>query len=554
MSFYLPAIARSNLSTNGGKAQWATRLAGTGNEASYSIVSDSQNNLYVTGFYSSNPLTIYNADGTTFATLALTSATDAFLAKYNSSGQAQWATRISSSGGTGSDQGVQLCIDYSDNVYILGISTGTTLTINSYGSVSGGGAISLIQYGTLSLTSLGQCIFIVKYNSSSGQAQWATKIDGNGNYTPYVIKSDYSNNIYIVGKYTNQICNISNFVGGGGGGPITTSLYATLDSTNNPNGTIFITKYNSSGSGLWVTYLASTGNVGNYGGIGIDNSNNIYIASASPAVLTINSFGSIIGTTINETFYGNINPSGTQSIFLVKFNQFGIAQWATRIGGTSADFIIYNNSITLDSSQNVYICGGFQSNPLSINSFSSVSGGNVIVSTFGTLTNTGTESTYLVKYNSLGQVQWATKCESTISEGYGVITDLYQNVYMVGYYSSAPCTVYSYNGLSSPGGSINLTLYGTILPIGANNTLLVKFSSAGIVRWATNLGGNPNPNISAGLTRDNNNYIYISGVYSGSPLIINDYSTVSGGTINTTNFGSLANSGFGDVFIVKYSP
>ena len=69
-----------------GVGTWATRIAGTGNESGNGITVDSSNNIIVTGSYRSNPLTIYNANGTTFGTLSNSGDTDAFIVKYNSNG------------------------------------------------------------------------------------------------------------------------------------------------------------------------------------------------------------------------------------------------------------------------------------------------------------------------------------------------------------------------------------------------------------------------------------------------------------------------------------
>jgi hypothetical protein len=72
-------IAKYNPS---GTAQWATRIAGSGSENARGISVDGSGNLYVTGSYSSNPVTIYNADGGTFGTLVNSGLGDVFIVKY----------------------------------------------------------------------------------------------------------------------------------------------------------------------------------------------------------------------------------------------------------------------------------------------------------------------------------------------------------------------------------------------------------------------------------------------------------------------------------------
>jgi len=72
-----------------GVGVWATRIAGTADDTGNSITVDSNNNIIVTGFYSSSPVTIYNTPGgiTDIAgTLLNDGGIDAFIVKYTSNG------------------------------------------------------------------------------------------------------------------------------------------------------------------------------------------------------------------------------------------------------------------------------------------------------------------------------------------------------------------------------------------------------------------------------------------------------------------------------------
>jgi hypothetical protein len=556
MSFYLPALARGGSIVRGGKAQWATRLGGGVNEGGNSMASDSQKNVYVTGGYFSNPITFYNSNGSTFATMANTVNNDGYLVKYNSSGTVQWATRINGNSVTGFENSWSVTTDSQDNVYIAGVSDSTTLVVNSFGSVSLG-SITLVQYGTINLVSTDS--FIIKYNPS-GTVLWATTINGGVSGAVYAlsIRTDYNNNVCVAGSYQNQTCVINNFNGGGGGGPITNSVYATLDSTNNPNGQIFIVKYSSSGQAIWATYFASTGTINHTGGLAIDTNNNIYLSGVFLANMSLNSYISKSGTTINESLYGNLiytNVINAGQIYLVKINLAGTVQWGTSIGGSSFDFTQYDN-ICVDYLNNICICGLYRTGTIAINNFNSVSITNDInVSAFGTLTDTELNSIFIAKYNANGNALWATKYGSSATiRGYSIITDSNANVYLGGSYSNLSCKIYSYNGLISPGSNITLSTYGTLQPIGSFNVLLIKFSPVGQALWATNMGGGTSFNGGSGITKDNDNNIYMSGTYDSNPLIINNFSSVSSGNINTATFGALLNSGGSDVFIVKYSP
>jgi hypothetical protein len=95
---------------------WAAQIAGTSSDYGYGVATDSSGNVFVTGVYSA-ALTLYNTGGTTGATLAFTNATDAFIAKYSSTGTVLWAAQIA---GTGSDYGQAVATDPSGNVVVTG--------------------------------------------------------------------------------------------------------------------------------------------------------------------------------------------------------------------------------------------------------------------------------------------------------------------------------------------------------------------------------------------------------------------------------------------------
>jgi hypothetical protein len=73
---------------NRGLVEWATYIDGSGLDIGQSVTTDSINNIYVTGYYSSSlPVTLQDASGTgqtpSLVTLPVTSSTPIFIAKYN---------------------------------------------------------------------------------------------------------------------------------------------------------------------------------------------------------------------------------------------------------------------------------------------------------------------------------------------------------------------------------------------------------------------------------------------------------------------------------------
>jgi hypothetical protein len=65
-----------------GTAQWATHVGGTDVDEGYGISVDGSGNSYVTGYYTSSPVTIYNSNGTVFGSLSNAGNTECFIVKY----------------------------------------------------------------------------------------------------------------------------------------------------------------------------------------------------------------------------------------------------------------------------------------------------------------------------------------------------------------------------------------------------------------------------------------------------------------------------------------
>ena len=174
----------------------------------------------------------------------------------------------------------------------------------------------------------------------------------------------------------------------------------------------------------------------------------------------------------------------------------------------------YTRSITIDKNGNILVCGIFNSSSI----------------TFGSITLTnydGYGKWFLVKYDPNGNVIWAkSPIISTSSNGLtSLSTDKAGNIYALGYFQD----------LSIIFGST--TLYNNIAPY--QDICLVKFDTSGNTLWANNLGGE-NHDVGNSLSVDLNGNIFVTGSFTSS--IINLGKTV------------LVNKGPGnsDILIVKY--
>ena len=95
------------------------------------------------------------------------------------------------------------------------------------------------------------------------------------------------------------------------------------------------------------------------------------------------------------------------------------------------------------------------------------------VSTLPTLTNSGNNDVFIVKYNSSGIGVWATRIAGTADDqGNSITVDSNNNIIVTGSYDSSPVTIYN-----TPG----TLVAGTLVNTGLNDVFLVKYTSNGFI-------------------------------------------------------------------------
>ncbi len=510
-----------------GNVQWAKSAAGAGFDQATSIAADASGNTYLAGHYSST---------LTFDTTTLTNAggIDNFLAKYDASGNVLWAK---GTGGTGGDITSSVAIDSSGNAYITGYFTSPTLT-----------------FGSTTLTNADNTgnttdLFLVKY-SSYGNILWAKSAGSVGNYEScshdeaYSVAADASGNTCVAGYYesasiTFDTVTLLNAVGGGGyndlffaksnpsgnvlfakSGPTTsfdeavsvavdasgnafvtgyfTSASILFDdeilmNTDNTTSTsdLFLAKYKDNGSLLWVK---SAGGAGDERGnsIAVDAAGDIYMAGYfSSSTLT---FGS---TTLTN--------AGGDDIFLAKYDAGGNVMWAKSAEGTKND-ITY--SVAVDASGNSYMAGGFFSHTITFDTT--------------TLTNTGDENIFLVKYDAGGNVVWARSAGGEREDrANSIAVDASGNAYVAGIFTSSTL-IFGESSLTNAGSA---------------DIFLAKYDTNGNVLWAKGAGG-ADDDIASSVAINTSGNAFVTGGFK-SAVISFDSAT-------------LMNTGGENIFLTKY--
>jgi hypothetical protein len=275
--------------------------------------------------------------------------------------------------------------------------------------------------------------------------------------------------------------------------------------------------------------------------------------------------GATIGGEILE------GPGDQDIAFVAKVAVNGVAEWVSPVSGTSSISVA---SVAVDSSGGVLVVGNFY------DTTTSLGGANV--------TSAGSDDGLIIKFDSIGVVQWAKAVGGLGSDGLvSVAVDSVGNVLVGGRFDGAIVNLGGAANVSSAGGSDGLiakfnaagavqwakafgstnfdsaysvacdnagdviavgAFYGTISNLGGaanvssaggSDGLVVKFNASGAVQWAKAVGSTSNQALSSVAT-DGAGNIIASGGFSGTIANL-------GGAANVSSAGAF------DGLIVKFN-
>lgn len=218
------------------------------------------------------------------------------------------------------------------------------------------------------------------------------------------------------------------------------NIYAA-GSTYNTNYDYVLIKYNPAGTIIWVKQYNGTGNASDFiSAMDIDNSGNIIVTGRS------------IGA-----------GSALEDCVTIKYDSDGNVLWVQRYNGGNIDA---GNEITIDQSDNIYICG---------NKYRAAGNPDYLV----------------IKYQPNGTIEWLQTYNSIDNkEDYAkdIKVDQYGNVFVTGSSYTTPDFDY----------------------------LTVKYSSAGVYKWEKRYHGGNGDDFSNSLAIDGDSNIYITGESKGT--------------------------------------
>lgn len=325
-------------------------------------------------------------------------------------------------------------------------------------------------------------LLVLSSSLTSGQS-WLWGQEGYGGFntgaTGSSIATDKNGNVYFAGQYNNAIVF----------GPVTLSGYGI---------NAYLVKYNSAGKVIWAKQSNDSVNADALS-VATDTAGNIFIT----------------GNFIGNIAFGNITLHSTangHAAFLVKYDTNGNVRWAKQSNSLYNNFYtnIIAHSVATDKSGNVFITGQFE-DTISFGSYS--------------LTSPYTYSAFLVKYDTSGNILWATQSTAAstntlldFSAGLAVASDSAGNSFVTGYFED---TVYV--GTHK--------LISTYVPGNSYSIFLVKYSPAGNVLWAkqTKDDSANSEGIGNAVAIDRDGNSYITG-YFANTVLFDSYSISSPGS------------------------
>jgi hypothetical protein len=365
-----------------GVVQWITLVGGNETQASQqrnSLVADSQNNIYSLIYSSNFTSTIFNsAAGVTaggviqqstvarlVGELDTTWANQNILAKYDTDGQFQWATKSPCY-----FQATQqtLAIDSNDNVFMGSyLSTPSTVVFN-YAGISSGVISTSIFGRMLGIQQPGSDGLVIKYNSN-GQAQWVTHQSASTSQTTIATRT-LATDIYgnVFSSHVGGLAMITTPLIYYSFQRVTDDLYISTVSSAVIVGNRFnIAKYNSSGQ--FVTCAAQHGLVVTFGSTNAPNlmtdyNGNVYYVTSDTGIggssayvhrdfLSIDSNTKIVTT----KDYTQVPIYSLTTTTLRKMNNNLETQYSIQLSNqpTTMSTIIATSNICIDRNNYIYI-------------------------------------------------------------------------------------------------------------------------------------------------------------------------------------------------------
>ena len=364
---------------------YSTFIGGNNEVDAYGVAVDNSGNAYITGVTTATNLPVTSG---AFQT-ALAGTSNAFVTKLNATGTALvYSTYL---GGNQNDLAGGIAVDSSGSAYIIGSATSTNFPTTA-------GAFQTSNPNT----SGNDSAFVSKLNAAGSALIYSTYLGGSTSDVGYGIAVDGAGNAYVCGNTKS-----TDF-------PTTAGAFQTSHATDGGILDGFVSKLNTSGTGLiYSTYLGGNGN---------DHAQGIAVDAAGDAYVTGYATSGNFPTTAGAF---QTTRNGVANGFVTKLNSSGTALgYSTYLGGSGSDAGL---AIAVDSAGYAYVAGETNST-----NFPTTSG------TFQTSLG-GTQNTFVTRLNTTGTaLLYSTYLGGNSSDtAQGIAVDGSGNAYMTGFTDSS---------------------------------------------------------------------------------------------------------------------
>lgn len=429
--------------------EWGTTIGGSETEHARKVKTDSNGNVYLTGYFSGT--TDFDPSANTFE-LTSNGEQDIFVLKLDANGSFVWAKSV---GGGLFDQATSLDIDASGNALVTGFFEGTA------DFDPGAGLFNLTSHGDRDM-------FIVKL-STNGDLLWAIAIGGDLWDLGNRVVTDATGNVFIVGVFQDTV----DFDPGSG----------VFSVTSNSPADSFILKLDSQADFVWVKTLDGNDQ---------DSSTNV-------RSISLNSDGSII---VSGIFQGtmDVNPGAAQDLrtsngnfdcFVVQLDSTGNFSWGNTHGNEEPSDDVW--AANPDAQGNIYVTGYFQG------TVDFDPGPDEFLLTPLNESN----NVYLQKLDPNGNLLWAEivgeSSDFAFARAYDMTVDEFDN----------PVVLIKFSGTLDFNPGPNEKIFTSF---GGYDIAIVKLNPAGEFKWAGHMGGEGS-NLGLGIHSDENGNLYTTGYF-----------------------------------------
>ncbi len=483
------------------KFEWAKGF-GQDRCESYSVKVDKKGDVYIAGLYQGTT----DFDPGSGTDMHASSQIDAFVSKFSSTGTLKWAKTFT---GISTDMAFDVAIDETGNVYTVGsfssradFNPGTgvadTFFLESFGNGNGGSPAFISK-----LDSAGNFVWA---------KSWGSEVYGQFTQAKSIAVSK-EGDIYITGIFKGTV----DFNPGSG----ISLLTASLDAEG------FVLKLTASGDFAWAKKLGNGPGPGDYYGGSYPER---IVVGASGNIYYTGSFLDSIDFDPGPNEFLLVSEGGyMRDAFVAKLTADGNFVWAKKMGAENEDD--FGCGIALDGSENVLLTGSF-TGAANFN----MDGGGFILTSSG---NGAQQDIFVSKVDSAGKFIWAKQFKGSsrnhLATGYGVVADLYGNVYTTGYFTDT---------LNFGSGTSDQSL--TAKSRSNSDVFVSKLNAQGDYIWAKNFSGtlSSSDEFGRGIALDAAANIYITGNFEGTM-----YPDPGNNKISVSSHGSATS----DAFLHKFS-